>query len=80
MDLNRAITDLDRAFGSGYAEDNPQVVVEYIKAHALSTLKYQIEGGNDELRKSIDVLSGELTKLAEKVTQNRWAPKVDTMD
>lgn len=71
MDLKRAFSDLDQAFGSGYSAGNPEVVVEYIKAHALSALKYQIEGGTDELRKSIDVLSGELTKLADKVTQNQ---------
>lgn len=43
MDLQDAIRQLDIEFGKGYGKKHPEQVIEFMKAHGLNTLQYQLE-------------------------------------
>lgn len=49
MDLKEAIRHLDLTFGEGFGIENPDLVIEYMKAHGLNNLEHQIKPVMDHL-------------------------------
>jgi hypothetical protein len=47
MNLKHAMSELDKEFGVGFSKNNPQIVMDYLKADSLSEISKSIITGFD---------------------------------